>query len=76
MAARDTDHAILPWADYGRKPQWHRSTVMLLLSAILHMWLPREVLPNDLLAESRQRLGTLGLTIIALVFVLVTFWQR
>ena len=49
---------------------------MLFLTAILRVWQPREAEPNDLLAEARLRLGHLGLTIIALVFVLVTFWQR
>jgi hypothetical protein len=49
---------------------------MLLLSAILRVWLPREPEANDLLAETRLKLGNLGLTIIALVFILVTFWQR
>jgi hypothetical protein len=49
---------------------------MLLLTAILRVWMPREPAANDLLAESRLRLGHLGLTIIALVFILVTFWQR
>ena len=49
---------------------------MLLLSAILQVWLPREPQPNDLLAEVRLRAGHLGLTVIALVFILITFWQR
>ena len=49
---------------------------MLLLTAILHVWLSREDRPNDLLAETRLRVGHLGLTVIALVFVLLTFWQR
>jgi hypothetical protein len=50
--------------------------LMLLLTAILRVWLPREPEPNDLLAQARLRLGHLGLTVIALVFILVTFWQR
>ena len=49
---------------------------MLFLSAILSVWLPSEPKPNDLLAHTRLRLGHLGLTVIALVFVLVTVWQR
>jgi hypothetical protein len=48
----------------------------LLLSAILRVWVPREPEPNDLLAEVRLRLGHVGLTVIALVYVLVSFWQR
>jgi len=49
---------------------------MLFLSAILRVWVPREPAANDLLAEARLRLGHVGLTIIALVYVLVSFWQR
>ncbi len=49
---------------------------MLLLSTILRVWLPPEPRPNDLLAPALQRLGHLGLTVIALVFVLVSFWQH
>lgn len=49
---------------------------MLLMSAILRMWLPREPRANDLLAKTRLRLGHLGLTIVALAYILVTFWQR
>jgi hypothetical protein len=47
---------------------------MLFLSAFASL-IPREPEPNDLLAESRAALGHLGLTIIALVFVLLTFWK-
>jgi hypothetical protein len=36
---------------------------------------PREPEANDLLAQSHAALGQLGLTIIAIVFVLVTFWK-
>ena len=49
---------------------------MLFLTAIIRVWSPPEPEANDLLAESRLRLGHLGLTVIALVFILVTFWQR
>jgi hypothetical protein len=49
---------------------------MLLLSAILHVWQPREAQANDLLAERRGALGYAGLTVIALVYILVAFWQR
>jgi hypothetical protein len=49
---------------------------MLLLAAILRFSLPSQSTANDLLAETRLRLGHLGLTIIALVYVLITFWQR
>jgi|GEM_PF-3420737 hypothetical protein len=52
------------------------SICMLFLSAILRVSQPPEPRPNDLLAPALQRLGHVGLTIIALVFVLVTFWQR
>jgi hypothetical protein len=48
---------------------------MLSLAAILRFSLPQPQ-PNDLLAQVRLRLGHVGLTIIALVYVLITFWQR
>jgi hypothetical protein len=47
---------------------------MLFLSAFARL-IPGEPEPNDLLAQSRAALGHLGLTIIAIVFVLVTFWK-
>jgi hypothetical protein len=46
---------------------------MLFLSAFARL-VPREPEPNDLLAQ-HAALGHLGLTVIALVFVLVTFWK-
>jgi hypothetical protein len=49
---------------------------MLLLTAILRVWLPRDIAPNDLLAQTRLRMGHVGLTLIALVFVLLSFWQN
>ena len=60
---------------YCRHP-YPKVSHMLLLTAILRVWLPREPAANDLLAETRLRLGHVGLTIIALVFILVTYWQR
>jgi hypothetical protein len=47
---------------------------MLFLSAFARI-APREPEANDLLAESHAVLGHVGLTIIAIVFVLVTFWK-
>lgn len=47
---------------------------MLFLSAFARL-IPGEPQPNDLLAQSRAALGHLGLTVIAIVFVLVTFWN-
>jgi hypothetical protein len=47
---------------------------MLFLSAFARL-VPREPEANDLLAQSRAALGHLGLTIIAIVFVLITFWK-
>jgi uncharacterized membrane protein len=47
---------------------------MLFLSAFARI-VPQESEPNGLLAQSRAALGHLGLTIIAVVFVLVTFWK-
>ncbi len=49
---------------------------MLLLTAILQVWSPRRTEPNDTLTDVRRVLGHVGLTVIALVYVLVTFWQR
>jgi hypothetical protein len=48
---------------------------MLFLAAIAHLCVPRETEPNDLLAQAHAALGHLGLTVIALVFVLLTFWK-
>jgi hypothetical protein len=47
---------------------------MLFLFAFARI-VPRETEPNDLLAEAHAALGHLGLTIIAIVFVLITFWK-
>ncbi len=47
---------------------------MLFLSAFARL-IPPEPEANDLLAESRAALGHVGLTIIAIVFVLITFWK-
>jgi hypothetical protein len=63
---RDSNHAFLP----GRHYSWR----MLFLSAFARI-VPREPEANDLLAESHAILGHVGLTIIAIVFVLVTFWK-
>jgi hypothetical protein len=48
---------------------------MLLLAAISHLWTPRQTEPSDVAGPSHAALGHLGLTIIALVFVLITFWK-
>ena len=48
--------------------------VMLFLSAFARI-VPPEPQANDLLAEPHAALGHLGLTIIAIVFILVTFWK-
>ena len=48
---------------------------MLFLAAIARFALPSEPLQsNDLLVQSR--LGPLGLTVIALVYILITLWQQ
>jgi hypothetical protein len=49
---------------------------MLFLSAVVQLSAPREIEPNDLLAATRNRIGHVGLTVIALVFVLMHFWQQ
>jgi hypothetical protein len=48
---------------------------MLFLSAFSRLSRTRDSEQNDLLAESHAALGHLGLTVIALVFVLLTFWK-
>ena len=48
---------------------------MLFLAAFHRILTPRESEANDLLAAPRAALGHLGLTIIALVFVIITFWK-
>jgi hypothetical protein len=54
----------------------HYSGAMLFLAAFARLSPPpRESEQNDLLAESHAALGHLGLTVIALVFVLLTFWK-
>jgi hypothetical protein len=47
---------------------------MLFLSAIVRIAVPQEPESNDLLVQSR--IGHLGLTVIALIYVLITLWQR
>jgi hypothetical protein len=47
---------------------------MLCLAAIARFTTPRESESNDLLALSR--VGHAGLTVITLVYVLLTLWQR
>jgi hypothetical protein len=66
---REIDHAFASWPHYS----WG----MLFLAAFNRIWTPREqeAEGNDLLAESHAALGHLGLTVIALVFVLITFWK-
>jgi hypothetical protein len=64
--SRDSNHVFIRARHYS----WH----MLFLSAFARL-VPRDPEPNDLLAESDAALGHLGLTIIAIVFVLVTFWK-
>jgi hypothetical protein len=66
MTIRDSNHAFI-------RPR-HYSGRMLFLSAFARI-VPREPEANDLLAESRAVWGHVGLTIIAIVFVLVTFWK-
>ena len=47
---------------------------MLFLAAINRIAQPRETQSNDLLVQSR--LGHVGLTVVALIYVLVTMWQQ
>jgi len=48
---------------------------MLFLSAFARLTASPEAKPNDLLAKAHAAVGHLSLTIIALVYVLLTFWQ-
>jgi hypothetical protein len=66
LRRRDSDHVFIC--------RRHYSGGMLFLSAFARL-IPREPEANDLLAEAHAALGHLGLTIIAIVFVLVTFWK-
>ncbi len=63
---RDSNHVFIR--------RRHYSGGMLFLSAFARL-IPREPEANDLLAESHAALGHVGLTVIAIVFVLVTFWK-
>jgi hypothetical protein len=49
---------------------------MVFLSAFIRFKPTAEPRPNDLLAEAHMRLGHLGFTVIALIYVLISFWQR
>jgi hypothetical protein len=49
---------------------------MVFLSAFIRFKPTPEPRPNDLLAEAQLRLGHLGFTVIALIYVLISFWQR
>jgi len=48
---------------------------MLFLAAFAQFRSSREPAPNDLSAQPHAALGHLGLTIIAVVFVVLTFWK-
>ncbi len=47
---------------------------MLFLAAVNRLAQAREDQSNDLLVKSR--LGHVGLTVVALIYVLVTMWQQ
>ena len=67
MKSRESDHAFAE-----RRPY---SCLMIFLAAFARLSAAPEPPANDLLAKSRAALGHLGLTIIALIFVLITFWK-
>ena len=48
---------------------------MLFLAALARLHPARDDEPNDLLAQQHAALGHLGLTVIAVVFVVLTFWK-
>lgn len=64
---REPNHA------FNRQPVY-RIGAMLILAAISRFTPVRETPSSELLATSA--IGHVGLTIIALVYVLVTLWQR
>jgi len=49
---------------------------MLLIIAILRVWLPVDIERNELLARTRLRVGYVSLSVIALIFLLSSFWQH
>ena len=59
---------------YIKSPSAKVRSVMLFLSAIVRIARPQEPQSNDLLVQSR--IGHMGFTVIALVYVLVTLWQQ
>jgi len=63
---REMNHAFISRRHYSGR--------MLFLSAFARL-VPAEPEANDLLAQSRAALGHLGLTVIAIVFVVITFWK-
>jgi len=63
---RETNHGFIRRRLYSRR--------MLFLCAFARL-IPSEPDPNDLLAESHAAIGHLGLTVIAVVFVLLSFWK-
>lgn len=67
LRSREPDHA------FGRA--CHYCSPMLFLAAFHRLWTPQEPAPNDLLAEARAAIGHVGLLIIALVFVLLSYWR-
>jgi hypothetical protein len=57
---------------------WRHASIlgaMIFLSAFSRLIAAPEAKPNDLLAKAHAAIGHLGLTIIALVFLLLTFWN-
>jgi hypothetical protein len=66
MKMREFSHAFAPAPIYLGG--------MLFLAAFARLSPAREE-PNDLLAQRYAALGHLGLTVIAVVFVVLTFWK-
>jgi hypothetical protein len=49
---------------------------MLFLTALFSFWPPVEPEANDLLARPRSRIGHVSLSVIALIYLLLTLWQQ
>jgi hypothetical protein len=75
LNGRESHHAWHP-AKHLRYSVESSGVAMLFLTALFSIWPPGEPEANDLLAKSRSRMGHVGLSVIALVFVLLTLWQH
>jgi hypothetical protein len=71
---RESNHAFVGTPVYRWGLRRRKVYLMLFLSAIARVIVPREPQYSDLSVQSR--LGHVGLTVITLVYLLVSLWQR